>query len=518
MNYSIKHNKKNDTVFLALIITVALLIRLIWAFFFAEEYWGDAYHNLWIVEEYKAYGEYYDYKNRHVVWLPLYRVLLIFFNYLISFVQQGSNSLVLLPFLLQCYYVFLVTKWGIQNLNVKIKYYGISILVFWPLPIIFSGLQMPESLALVLTSILVIKLLNKLTTASLITIIVCSSCVALTRHEGTAFLIVLGFIFFVLKDYKRSISIIFGVSLGLSIWSIWNWKVLGDPFFWLTSKFAASGSGAEEIIRTNGLLVRGAESLLAILFILPFFPVLLRFFQKEKLMLVFSRLKERESPVIKVLVGNAIFLAAFFIGSFFFFHGADPKYLLVVALPCSLSIVYYLQSTNNSNPKAFLLLILILIPVYMGVFFYRSFNLSLEREMGFKIKEAVDIDKTVKIWSDFPPILLYADWDPKNTISSEQITILENYSEKAFSITETLKKERVGYLISARADRTKLFEYIPEISTGDTVIVDSITFIRIITSEPPVWIGLQKNKNLFDQTELFVKSKTRPIYLWKLEY
>lgn len=57
------------TIFLALLILSAIIVRIIWSFWGASEYWGDGYHNIWIIQQTIEFGEYFDYKDRHLVWL-----------------------------------------------------------------------------------------------------------------------------------------------------------------------------------------------------------------------------------------------------------------------------------------------------------------------------------------------------------------------------------------------------------------------------------------------------------------
>lgn len=515
MNFSLKNNYKKDTIFLGLIITVALLIRVFWAFFIAEEYWGDAYHNAWIAQEFKAHGEYYDYKNRHLVWLPLYRFCLIGYDYVLSFFGLQGN-LVLVPFLFQCGYVFLVCIWGWKNLKDKYRLYGVSVLVLWPITIIFSGLNMSETLSLFLGTAVIIKLLGKSNTASLAIIVIGSAAVALTRHEGTAFFGLVGVLFLMTKQVKKGLSIFFGLLFGLLLLSIWNWNIQGEPFFWLTSKFTASGSGAKQIILKEGVLARGAESLAAIFFVFPFVPLILNYLRKDATLKIFYKIKEGRDNVLLILVCTIIFFGVFYLSSFFFFHGADPKYLLVVSFPCSLLTFLYFKDTKRKRTVSLSVIFFILIPIYISIFHFRSYNLSLERDMGVALKENFEINEDEKIWLDLPPVAIYAEFDPKRVISSEQINFYMNQSEG--TIFNTLSEQKISYIVVANVDHSQVLSFFPEISSADSITVNNIKFVKSYTLEPPSWSGWKTDSSVTTNLIQFVKSQNRPISLWHIEY
>ena len=64
-NYSLL--QKNHPIWIGGIILISILLRILWGVFFGREYWGDSYHNTWMLEQYLQSGDYVDYKDRHLV-------------------------------------------------------------------------------------------------------------------------------------------------------------------------------------------------------------------------------------------------------------------------------------------------------------------------------------------------------------------------------------------------------------------------------------------------------------------
>lgn len=500
---------KKETLFFFAIIFIAILIRAIWAFFLAEDYWGDGYHNRWITIQSLSGGEYFDFKNRHLVWLPLYRLLDIAFS---SITRIFST---ILPFLLQLIYVLIITKWVVKSTpTVKINR-SLFIMLFWPLPIMFAGFNLSECLALILVTYLFILLLkDRIPRLFLLQLFIFACLSALTRHEATAFLGVLGVILFLFRFRKEGVLIITGLVFGLFIFSIWNYTQINEPLFWLTSKFNASGAGAKDIIETYGLVARVTEALLAIFFVFPLIPFLFVSPSKFKHYWFTSVSKTTKEPV---LLSTFIFILIFLLASFFFFHGADPKYLLLACFPFALLTADLINTISNARRKLIYSTILALIPIFMIIFSYRSLNLELERNTGSELSHIIEDDSNI-IWCDFPTISLYAHWNPKQVRSSNQIASLINSNGEI--TPNTLLENNISYIIASDLDMSEVIHRFPflniDYNQHTDIIKDGVVFQLIHQKYPPQFEEWRLNENWFSQLRTFVLSKNKSISVWRI--
>lgn len=496
---------KKSKIFFWLIIAASIVIRIIWSVFFSEDYWGDAYHNYWMVEQFESFGEYIDYKDRHLVWLPAYRWLSILFSQIIE--------VKILPLLLQVVYVLIVIKWYFSK-NLGIKKNSLLILLFWPLPIIFSGLNMPENLSLLtITGIIVLLLKDQLLKKEFLLIVMLSGISAITRHEATAFLGILSLVLFINRSKREALSIVIGVTIGITVFSMWNLISSGDPLFWLTSKFTASRAGAQSIINNLGMWPRAQQSLLAILLILPTAPLILfklNDYQKNH--------KENKNEG-SVLLSTILFLGIFFLASLIFFHGADPKYLLLAAFPCSLLTIRMLEMCSKRMTVFVVSFIILLIPVYMIVFNFRSYDIEFERNIGRAISENDTLDRNSKLWSDFPTVLYYSGWNPKNVLSTE--LVLKNTGQDPKIDPGYLIENKIKYLVVSDASHSRVVEFFPFLKTtskkNKKIEVEGVDFVLVHEEIASSFSGFNFDENIFDQLEKYVLSTNRLISVWEIK-
>lgn len=496
---------KKSKTFFWLIIAVSIVIRVIWSLVFAEDYWGDAYHNYWMIEQFESFGKYIDYKDRHLVWLPAYRWLSILFSRVID--------PYMLPLLLQLAYVLIIIKWFLSS-SLAIKKYRLIILLFWPLPIIFSGLNMPENLSLLTITVIIVLLIKENSSKRDIILIGVLSCVsAITRHEATAFLGLLSLVLFINRSKKEALSIIIGITVGLTLFSIWNEVSIGDPLFWLRSKFTASRSGAQSIINTLGLWPRAQQSLLAIFFIIPTVPLILLKLKD------FKEIRLENKNEISILLSTILFLVLFFIASLMFFHGADPKYLLLISFPSSLLTIRTLEQCSKRIRVFVVSFIILLVPVYMIVFNFRAYDIEFERNIGRTISENANLNRNSKLWCDFPTALHYSDWDPKNVVGTE--LMLKGKGRGSKIDTGDLIENKIKYLVVSDASHSRVMEFFPFLKTAgeinNTIEVDSVEFVLVYKEVASSYSGFSFDENIFDQLKDFVLSRNRTISLWEIK-
>ena len=202
------------------------------------------------------------------MWLPAYRLLLLLEEFTLG-LDLNKQAL---PFLLQLSYVGLIWYWIIKKARSSASPMLVTVLLLWPLPILFGGFNMSEGLSLVTVSATFLLVKNKPTVLRVCLSVFFCSISALTRHEATALLGIYAIVLFLMRYRTSSYAVVSGLSIGIVVLSLWNWVLIDDPFFWLTSKFNASSSGAAEIIETRGILPRVLEALFAILLVFPSFP------------------------------------------------------------------------------------------------------------------------------------------------------------------------------------------------------------------------------------------------------
>ena len=144
MNSLHKLKNKNSAI-VAVTLLLAIFFFLFWSFWWASEYWGDAYHNIWMIKQSQDLGSYFDYKFRHLVWLPAYRFL-FWIEYRLFDTDSLNNFI--LPFLLQLWYLGISLRFIFAKLTSKLDYVIVAFVVLWPLPVIFGGFNMAEGLAI----------------------------------------------------------------------------------------------------------------------------------------------------------------------------------------------------------------------------------------------------------------------------------------------------------------------------------------------------------------------------------
>lgn len=498
------------TIFLALLILSAIIVRIIWSFWGASEYWGDGYHNIWIIQQTIEFGEYFDYKDRHLVWLPAYR-LLLWLEHVVLEVESNNNFWV--PFLLQLWYVGISLQFLRELSSNKPELFQIVFILFWPLPIIFGGFNMSEGLALCTITSIFYLVYQPGTFKHLLLIGVFAAITALTRHEATAFLGIYSMILFFLLSKEKAYSIVAGVILGLVFLSSWNWFLFSDPFFWLTSKFTASSSGASDFIESIGFIPRISEALLAILLVFPFAPVL---FKKLLPSLKFNMKDIDQNAITVINISTLVFLLVFLVSSLFFFHGADPKYLLLVSFPCSLWTASIIKKYSPKLQITSISILILLVPIYALLFHIRSYNLELERRLGTDLIEVIHPSFSGTLWCDFPTTLVYANWNPKQVISSDQIRRKITNNEK--SITDVLIEENIQYIIAADYDHSVVLNIYPEMNLKEPFYFEEIFFRPIETIDPKFEATSNKNASLFPRLASIAIERNKEIVVWKLQW
>lgn len=456
------------------LLFLAVLIRVVWAFFLADDYWGDADHNRFMVRQTVETGTYTDYKDRHLVWLPVYRWAAIAVDTVIPpFLPD-----VVVPFLLQLAYMAMVGRWAMATIPPERRFMALAILWFWPLPLVFSGFHMAEHAAL-------LGVTGALTSAGPMAFLWVVVSV-LSRHEATAFLALFAGLLLLSGHIRRSLLIGAGIVAGLLLWSLYNALAIGDAWFWLRSLFFASSAGAGEYIATYGVLPRLGEALFAAVVIVP-----LLFLGLWRLP---SWRDRSESGLLKL--SAFLFLGVFVLAALRFFHGADPKYLLVLAFPFSMWAI------DTAGDRRWVIWTLIaLLPGYMLFFNIRSYTLELEREVG---RELRGLSADAVVWSDSPTVLVHADLSAAQAVSSDQLSKGEDHIQALVDLGVT-------HVVAADWSHSRTLAWFPQLD-GDTGFeIDGLRFEPVSVHLPPKISG-----HPLHRLRALAMNDTPSIRVWRL--
>lgn len=453
---------------------LAVLIRVVWAFFIAEDYWGDADHNRFMVRQTLESGAYTDYKDRHLVWLPMYRWAAIAVEAVLPPVVPD----VVVPFLFQLAYMAMVGRWAMKTLSPERQFKALAILWFWPLPLVFSGFNMAENAAL-------LGVTGALTSTGPLAFLWVVVSV-LSRHEATAFLALFAGLLMLRGHVRRSLLLGSGLAAGLLLWSLYNALAIGDAWFWLRSLFFASSAGAGEYIATHGVLPRLGEALFAAVLIVPvLFMGLWRF----------PSWRDRTESGLLTL-SAFLFLGVFVLAALRFFHGADPKYLLVLAFPFSMWTIHV------AGDRRWVVWILIaLLPGYMLLFHIRSHTLELERQVGRSLST---LPPDAVVWSDSPTVLVFADLHASQAVSSDQIA-------KGADVAGVLNDWAVTHVVAGDWSHSRALSWFPQLEGTEVFESGGFRFEPVSVHTPPEVEGRPLHR-----LRAFAMNASPPIRVWRV--
>ncbi len=404
------------------IIGAGLAIRLFLTLIGLRDYWGDAYHNFMMERDILQSGftDYYDIKNRHVVWLPLFRFLGAFFMGITQ-----ADSLQTMHFLGSL--LFVISWFPIYQLfrdkNTDFSIEKVALLVLLPLPVLFSVYHLAE----ILSFTIMIFLIWAIHKNYKYVLFLLSVLTVLTRHEAT-FLLGLITLGLLLEPTKRKQVglIVLGVLVGLGLWSFWVYTQTGHPFSWFMARVQASSAGADSAKAVTGWHWRFLEVLFSIAVAFPFVLFVKRKWDWK--------------------ASGLIYLISFLIAGNFLFHSADAKYLLV-SIPV---LVYSLDSTLlQKHKKGLFRSLAVLNLMVIPIFFVRSYNLEHERVAG---KFLASLPESV-IFNDHP-VSIYTSQFKHKTFSSEMLTSL--MKERNQDLFTVMQAEGIRYLVYYESDRSLL--------------------------------------------------------------
>jgi hypothetical protein len=159
-------------------------------------------------------------------------------------------------------------------------------------------------------------------------------------------------------------------------------------------------------------------------------------------------------------------------------------------------------------------LLILLIPLYALLFHIRSYNLEIERRLGTELNELISPSFFGKLWCDFPTTLVYADWNPRQTISSDQIQRM--ITDHEMSINDVLIEENIQYIIAADYDHSDVLSLFPEMKLKEAFSIQEINFSPIKILDP-IDEANEENASFFPRLASISIVRNKEMVLWEID-
>lgn len=455
---------------------IALALRWLLLLIGFVDFWGDAHHSL-IMSKLTLENNfiYSDFKDRHLAWLPLYR----YWGSLIMLIT-GSYSLLVMNIVnavLGSVAAALATGFGIRLFDKKTALLiGLAVAIM-PYLIVFSAASMAEMLG----GLLLLAWFISLYREKYLLVLLFSCLAALTREELT-FLIGISIVpLLYFKNNKGAIYSIFGLIIGLAIWSWIAYYHSGNPLNWLLMRFESTTRStsfyAEEVNRWHKNVLVPITTLLQAFPLVVFFIWLKRSTEKESL-------QERKWFFLMgfLTLGNWIF---FFIAQFKIIANPDPRFF-VLTLP--ITVIWFFSLWKRGYFKAFVSRNMVFGFLALTMFqlivpYYRQYNLEPRRAVGNWLQEHTSDEM---IWSDMAVSIVESERDPGDFVSSDKLFLKEyrNTDLDASYIKEKITEKNIQYLTSYNAPYDYTQTLWPQIKQMQPFEWEGITFVPVFEYQP----------------------------------
>lgn len=466
-----------------LVFGVALIVRLVYLSFNIPDYWGDAFHNIYIAQATIANDWVYsDFSGREVVWMPFYRYLSAFF--MLIFNRYDLFVPHLMNIVIGSFSAALVTSTVQKVADRKVAVLAGLCLAILPWHIAYSNINTPE----VLSGFLILLSMHLWQSKKWVWLIPVVFIGVLTRNEVTLLLALFGVYLLVKKDWKPAVYMLLGAVGGLLVWGAWCYSQTGEFFWWISER--SLGSTWNHLFQ----LQKGRELgkwYLPILSIIQAFPLLFiiaiapSFFKK-----VFEentqKVKTILVPVALVLVFDWIFI---FIMQFRFYSYPEPKYF-IITLPLACVILGCLYGTVSKeffeklSLKTVVFSIVILV-LQTPVFYFLPFKDDPSRTVGLHLKESLEEEGNV--WFDQTIAWYYSEIDFERIHSSYTIASRFERYEEGFEEKLRVKLDEldIRYVMSEPSSFTYVFNIWPEMMDGEVFEWKGLVFTPIYRYQKP---------------------------------
>ena len=466
MNFFQKPNTK--TVFL-LPIATALVLRLVYHLIGIDDFWGDAYHNLFISSATLENGWVYtDFKGREVVWLPLFRYLVSLFIWIFQSqdILMGHLINVILG-ALSCGMIAKLTARASSNYTGLLS--GLLLAVL-PWHVAYSHMNMPE----ILGSFILILAVDLWTGRYNGWLILIGFLGALTKNEVTLYLGVLGVLGIYSREWKRILILGSGVFLGLLLWGFWNHYNTDSFFWWITER--SVGSGWDKLFYSSQPTYFG-DWYVPLLSILQVFPLaLLVIFLPKNWHKIILRSENRLLMIVSVLV---LFNWLFVIGmNLNYFPSPDARYFIITLPLACISFGLWMSKSEafTKHGRKILLGVVFLNIIQWPGFYYLQYTLYPAVEIGKYLKQSETEDQNY--WIDLPAAIYFAGIDRKNSFSSEMIIPKDQRDRKGFKhdIAVRLEERNIRRLVFQDVPYSYMATILPQLKESKSFRWRGITF------------------------------------------
>ncbi len=459
------------------IFIIALAFRWLLLALGFVDYWGDAQHNLIISKLTLENGFVYtDFKDRELAWLPLYR-------YLGSFIMliTGTYSLTVIHTfntIIGAFTASITTYLGVTLINKKTGIYIGVVAACIPYMIVFSYVSVAEMVG----ALLLLGWFFGLTKKNYWLAFICAALGALTREEIT-FLIGISFVpLFYAKNFKGVAYSLFGLILGLGIWSWWSYLNTGNLLSWLLNRFQSTSSSTSFYANEGNFLIEYVITPFGSL--LQTFPLILFFiwFRKTESKEPFKNI-EWVNLLGFITMTHWVFI---FIAQFKIIAYPDPR-LFILTLP--IAIIWFFSLYQRGHFRRFVTRSVIFLLVGISLIqlvipFYRQYSLQPRKEVGKWIQGNIQDDQI--IWSDQAVAIVESKRDPKLYISSDKLLPLSvrGTTEQDEYIHSKLEELNIEYITSYNAPFDYTQSLWPQIADLQPFEWNGITFIPVFSYLP----------------------------------
>lgn len=414
---------------------ISLVIRLIFGTFQNLDYWGDSYSHYLISLNILQSGNYYDFKQNHLFWLPGYHyfsAMLLYFSWKPSiFILHIFNSILAsISVILVFEIIFRMTD------NRKVAILGAGILALNPTHILYSNLNMPEISA----GLILLLMIRGWVCQSEKQVIVGWIIGLFWRYElwFLGLLIIIGIIGSKSTEIKKSTIILcslFSFLLFILLWSTWIHSQTGNYFYWLSAQFNTINWDNQFY---GPLTIWDKIRLyLSLSYLLPLIGCLIFIFHKQK----FDANKINDFlksiiliitiRIVMVLLTSAIPISEtrFILLDLHLFVLLTSGFALLRKPNTKFVKNYKLfNKIEWNNPKLQITTITLLVILltgnsvyYLDTYRNRDFVMKPEYEAGIFLKDELKNGYTGKILVDSSPILYFSGLEYNEIITTEYI-------------------------------------------------------------------------------------------------
>ncbi len=483
-------------------VVICILARLLYHFVLGPpDYWGDAYHNVYIsqatVENNWVYS---DYKGREVVWLPVYRYLSA-----IAMYMAGSFSLwtaYVLNTLLAALTCGLLSWLTARYTDTFHGFLAGTVMALLPLHVTFSHMNMEE----VLCGLVLVLTLFLIHTGNSKWLLPLCAVGCVIRNELTLLLGLIGFLslFYRPDGFKTAFYMAAGAVLGLSLWSWWCYANTGEYLSWIFRRVEGSAFDAQFTQADKGL----PRNLGSLIWCYPYLA--------GAPLLYFARKKWPGPPVLQMAFIVTLFLWLFvMVMQVRFFPVVDPRYFLIVTPLATMGLVFYLYQYDSARDRRrkktiFLPLVMVIYVVLTPPVVLMSVQQLPHRQMGEYIGQNYPPDTAMII--DSPTAWYYSGRNVAATWSTDQAVppeIRKTEQEVPYALC-FIREQQIENVLSFHASYSYTHKFWPEMKQAEVFEWQSLRFSPVKRVEDSAGYNMKPFSDI-SQT-----SDRLPLILWEI--